>query len=754
MVLVIVALTSLAVGSRLHTESARVQEDLRRRTALLAAEIATAVAERSATLQTLATVLQTKVLTDTPALRRALTELTQRDDALLLAAWVPRISRSQREFYELGQQGNGRPDFAIRQTDRFGNRLTASPRDAYFPIHVAAGPALEAPECCGLATFEGSDLAAVARIGTALNRSAEAGSELRTIALQEPEAEAHLVLLAVPALAPPSGPSVSPQVPLGYVIGIVDLERALGGMFAGIDATWFDVELRAAGDSDGEAQVLWSHASTASPPSGPLWELWTLIGSPEYTRTAPLGSGLSWILHSLASERLVASNLGWTPWWFAIGGLISALLMASTIGNHDRNRRIIDHLQRQLERTKLDASKRMAVLDEALERERADRKHTEESLFREKQQFRLMFNAVPAMIWYKDTKNRFLLVNEAAAEWMQRSVAEIEGKPCGDIFAERANELYREDLEVINSGKPKLAMVEEVTTADGRTRWIRTDRLPEYDAMGRVVGILVFSQDISEQRDTQQEVHRLNEELERRVVDRTRQLEAANEELESFAYSVSHDLRTPLRSIDGFSQVLLEDYSDGVDAMGREYLQRVRAASQRMGQLIDDLLKLTRVSRGELDRHTVDLSAIARDVAEELAHATPERVGQWVIEPTPECQGDFVLLRNVMENLLGNAWKFTSTRDEPRIEFGCETDEQGHSVYFVRDNGVGFDNIYADKVFGAFQRLHSATEFEGSGIGLASAQLIIRRHGGRIWAKSEPDEGACFYFTLEGHEEA
>jgi len=224
-------------------------------------------------------------------------------------------------------------------------------------------------------------------------------------------------------------------------------------------------------------------------------------------------------------------------------------------------------------------------------------------------------------------------------------------------------------------------------------------------------------------------------------------LEQVNKELEAFSYSVSHDLRAPLRGIDGFSQALLEDYADSLDDQGKDYLQRVRAASQRMAQLIDDMLKLSRVTRAEMRHETVDLSALAHDIAGELQKTRPERQVDFVIAPGLVVNGDAQLLRAVLENLLGNAWKFTSAHPCAKIEFGI-AEYEGKPAYFVRDDGVGFDMAYVDKLFGAFQRLHAMNEFPGTGIGLATVQRIIHRHGGHVWAEGAVEQGATFYFTL------
>jgi signal transduction histidine kinase/ligand-binding sensor domain-containing protein len=236
-------------------------------------------------------------------------------------------------------------------------------------------------------------------------------------------------------------------------------------------------------------------------------------------------------------------------------------------------------------------------------------------------------------------------------------------------------------------------------------------------------------------------------ELEIRVRQRTAELETANRELEAFSYSVSHDLRAPLRSIDGFGKVLLEDYAVRLDEEGRDHLRRVRAAAQRMDRLIEDMLNLSHVTRGELRMVPVNLSRLAQEIAGELARREPERKVRLSIAPDAVVDGDGNLLRIALENLLGNAWKFTAKRAEANVEFGV-TEQAGQPVYFVRDDGAGFDMVYAGKLFGAFQRLHSATDFPGTGIGLAIVQRVINRHGGRIWAEAQVDGGASFFFTL------
>lgn len=242
-------------------------------------------------------------------------------------------------------------------------------------------------------------------------------------------------------------------------------------------------------------------------------------------------------------------------------------------------------------------------------------------------------------------------------------------------------------------------------------------------------------------------IKKQSQQFERLVVERTAQLQVANKELEAFSYSVSHDLRAPLRGIDGFSQVLLEDYQDKVDEQGKNYLQRIRVATQRMAQLIDEMLNLSRIGRGEMNIRQVNLSEMAKEVADDLRRSQPERQVEIVIQDGMNVLGDSLLLRNVLENLLGNAWKYTSKHPTAHIEFGVQK-QNGKDVYFVRDDGAGFDMAHTQKLFGAFQRLHTTTEFPGTGIGLATVQRIIHRHGGKVWAEGEVEKGATFYFTI------
>jgi PAS domain S-box-containing protein len=275
-----------------------------------------------------------------------------------------------------------------------------------------------------------------------------------------------------------------------------------------------------------------------------------------------------------------------------------------------------------------------------------------------------------------------------------------------------------------------------IVDRNGGTKWIAHVCAPITGEGGAYLGRRVSNRDITERKVVEKELNR-----------RSVELEAANRELESFAYSVSHDLRAPLRTIDGFSQIIIDDYSGKLDEQGKNYLLRVKSATQRMGQLIDDILKLSRITRQELKREETDLSMMARKISAELSHNQPERQVEFVIKPGCVEDCDRQLIGIALENLIGNSWKYSSRHTSARIEFGT-TEKDGKTVYFVRDDGAGFDPAYADKLFSPFQRLHAASEFEGNGIGLATIQRIVRKHGGSVWAEGQVEKGATFYFTL------
>ncbi|HSN69083.1 MAG TPA: PAS domain S-box protein, partial [Thermoanaerobaculia bacterium] len=326
--------------------------------------------------------------------------------------------------------------------------------------------------------------------------------------------------------------------------------------------------------------------------------------------------------------------------------------------------------------------------------------------------------------------------NRSAERMFGFSAEEMIGQPLAVLFpAHRRDEEAQISARMLKG--ERITNFETVRRRkDGREVDVSITLSPIRDSSGKLIGVSKIARDVTELKRIHRELLRAKETA-----------EAANRELESFSYSVAHDLRAPLRSIDGFSQALLEDCGDRLDEDGRKYLRFVRESAQLMAQLIDDILTLSRVTRSELSRETVDLSALARAAHTRLERSEPGRDVEVVIQEGLVGDGDPRLLAVVFDNLLGNAWKFTAKRNRARIEFGA-TSNDGLPTYFVRDNGAGFDMTYAGKLFGVFQRLHAAHEFEGTGVGLATVQRIIHRHGGRVWAEGEVEAGATFYFTL------
>jgi len=342
-------------------------------------------------------------------------------------------------------------------------------------------------------------------------------------------------------------------------------------------------------------------------------------------------------------------------------------------------------------------------------------------------------------------------INEAYANMLGYSKEELIGTGYRHLNSRLLNSQRPTLGEVLNANDPNIQTVEiEHLRKDGTLVPALVSFAHIKNRRGKHIDVIVVAKDITEQKLLEQEREKHRQQLEDMIKDLNRtnvQIAATNKELEAFNYSVSHDLRSPLRSIDGFSQALLEDYADVLDDDGKNYLGRVRKASQRMGQLIDDLLGLSRLTRGKMNHETVDLRAMAQVVAEELQMQDTKRKVDFTISEGITVDADARMLRVVLNNLLGNAWKFTSKNPQAKIELGITESADG-KTFFVKDNGVGFNMAYVNKLFGAFQRLHGMNEFPGNGIGLATVQRVINRHGGKTWAQGEEGIGATFYFTL------
>jgi len=377
------------------------------------------------------------------------------------------------------------------------------------------------------------------------------------------------------------------------------------------------------------------------------------------------------------------------------------------------------------------------------------RKLAEAALKESAEHYRSLFENAHELIYFHDMAGNFTAFNRAAQRITGYSAEEAtSGLDLARLVAPEDFPFVERLLKQLAGGAavPPSALELDIITKDGRRVSLEVSTQPLRQA-GRLIGVQGIARDVTDSKRAHAEIRRLNEELEQRVRDRTAQFENATKEMEAFSYSVSHDLRAPLRVIEGFSHVFLEEYGAALDAEARHYVERIHATSLRMGELISDLLALSRVTRTAMYRSRVDLSAMARSIAAELHRGAPDRDVRFEIRSGVVGDGDRSLLRIVMQNLLDNAWKYTSKKPRARIEFGAVDGDDG-PVYFVRDDGAGFDMHYVAKLFGAFQRLHSAAEFDGTGIGLATVHRIVQRHGGRVWAEGEENEGATFYFTL------
>ena len=390
-----------------------------------------------------------------------------------------------------------------------------------------------------------------------------------------------------------------------------------------------------------------------------------------------------------------------------------------------------------------------AMLFTGVIRDITERKQSEEALRESEQRFRMMADSSPVMIWLLDAHQQITYQNQAMTEFLGLRIQEA----CHDQSNSHnwENIVHPDDLpqivEAVNRAVvtcSRYSVECRLRRADGIYRWTASIGVPRHTADHKLLGFVGSTVDIHDHK-------RLTEALENRVQERTAQLMATNRELESFSYSVSHDLRAPLRTIDGFSQAVLEMYEEHLDDRGRDYLNRIRLGSQQMAQLIDDMLQLSRLTRGELRQESgVNISRIAEEIAATLQREDPQRQGvTFSIAPNVLAKGDRRLLHAALQNLLGNAWKYTSRHESAHIEFGMLS-EQSRPVYYIKDDGAGFNMKYADKLFGAFQRLHGNLEFPGTGVGLATVARIIHRHGGEVWAEAEVEKGATFYFTLQG----
>lgn len=375
-------------------------------------------------------------------------------------------------------------------------------------------------------------------------------------------------------------------------------------------------------------------------------------------------------------------------------------------------------------------------------------KHQIESKLRESEErYRAVVETSPDGIGITDLEGRLVTVNKRFIEmWGYDNPQELIGLNYLYLISPEERAWAVKNMQKIQAGNSTAPFERRFLRKDGTIFYGESDAACLHDSNGRIVSIIVISRDITGRKMAEDAILKLNVELEQRVALRTASLEASNKELEAFSYSVAHDLRTPLRTIISFSQIVLDDYSHQVDSKGQDYLKRILKSSRTMANLIDDLLNLSRITRAEINRVEIDLVPIAKIISQQLFNSQPERKVEFFLPDRLFVHADPVLIQVALENLLGNAWKFSSHADPARIELGS-LEQDGSTIIYVKDNGVGFDMTYENKLFNAFERLHPMNEFEGTGIGLSIVKRIIHRHGGRVWAESEIGKGATFYFT-------
>ena len=623
--------------------------------------------------------------------------------------WIPHVQRSELGSLQSEMRLAGFPTFRVTERDESGDLVPVGPRDEYFPVTFIEP--LESNEAA-----HGFDLGSnPIRLAT-LQQSGDSGKTLMTgkiTLVQETEAQSGF-LAFVPVYSTGQVPGTEQErhdALEGFTLGVYRVSNLVKEAFA---AEFLVVGLEALirDTTDPDNPEFLTHmdvggdgvAVTHTDPG---------VDDParfQRERTIEVG-GRTW---TVSLDPLPGFyEPGRQALFVAVAGAFMALAVAASL-----------HTWRTSTRMRLKSADDLA------------------------RELATMIDRANAPIFGIDVDGNINEWNLKSAEITGFSRDEAIGR---NLVNEFIDEEYKKDvwrvLDAGLKGRETSNYEFQISAKSGERVLILLSATTRRDINNKIIGVLGIGQDISHIDSYRTELETLNAGLERSVEERTESLREANTEMEAFTYSVSHDLRAPLRSMDGFSLALLEDYGADLDDTAKDYLQRIRSASQRMSELIEDLLQLSRITQQHLSLEPTDLSQLVGETVTELRESDPERVVDVKITPGAVATVDAVLMRSVIQNLIGNAWKFTAEHDAANIEFGIG-DENGERVYFIKDDGAGFDPRYSDKLFAPFQRLHSRDQFEGTGIGLATAYRIIQRHGGKIWAEGEVDVGATFFFTI------
>jgi PAS domain S-box-containing protein len=692
---------------------------------------------------------------------------------LLALEWVPRVPGTQRVAYEEAARREGYRDFQITEQDAQGQMMPAAQRPEYFPVYYLESYA-------GNETALGFDLASDPTRLEALRQARDTGEPAATgrVTLVQETGQHADVLVVLPIYRTGRLPTTAEERHEqlhGYVLGVFRIEDIVEAALQGM--AWKDIACQLVDTTAPAAERLLYD----SHPGGPLAPDPSADDRHEERRAAPSWAttielaGRRWELWCFPTPAYLAGQQRWQAWAVPLGeflftGVLGAFLLlvsgrtatveqlviARTAELEAANRALVNEITKrtraeaalrrardELERRVQERTTELVCMNAALQAEILERTRLEET---HAQLAAIVASSDDAIIG-KTLDGRIVSWNAGAERLYGYTPEEMTGQPITTLVPpDRPNELPA-ILERLRRGEHMEHYETVRVRKDGTPIDVSLTVSPILDAAGHIVGASAIARDITARKQAEEAIRRLNEELEQRVRERTAQLEAANQELAAFSYSVSHDLRSPLRAIDGFVRLLLEDYAPHLDAEAQHYLHRVSANALRMSQLIDDLLTFASLSHKPLHKQPVAPGDVARQAWHALYEKREHRRVDISIEDLPSCQADPALLQQVFVNLLGNALKFTRRRELARIEVGCQ-EMQGERVYFVRDNGVGFAMQYVSKLFGVFHRLHRDEDYEGMGVGLALTQRIVHRHGGRIWAEAEVDKGAIFYFTL------